>query len=141
MGLDTSHGAFNGSYMAFDLLRDAICAACGDGSYPPHSQDFMIQYFTEHAEDPDPEFWYWEGDDYSKESHPGLYALLCHSDCDGEIDPDTCEKIADEMVPLVDKIEEYGQSHGRGPHLKKKAETFIAGCREAHMKREPLLFR
>jgi len=55
MGLDTSHGAFNGSYMAFDLLRDAICAACGDGSYPPHSQDFMIQYFTEHAEDPDPE--------------------------------------------------------------------------------------
>jgi hypothetical protein len=130
MGLDTTHDAFHGAYSAFNRFRQAVAAAMG-GSYPPHAQDGR-----------NPDLWYW-GTGYSAESHPGLYEFLAHSDCDGEISPEMCRRVADEMEILLPAIEEHGLGCG---HIERDggygavARRFIAGCRRAAEAGEPLGF-
>ena len=78
MGLDVSHDAFSGAYSSFNRFRQAIAKAMG-GSYPPHEKE------TDDDGKPlDRDMWYW-GSGFSRATHPGLYCLLSHSDCDGEI--------------------------------------------------------
>jgi len=131
MGLDCSHDAFHGAYSAFNRFRQIIAKVMG-GSFPPH-------------EDPELEAnaWYWEGDDYSKETHPGLYAFMMHSDCDGDMSPRICKCVADEMEVLLPEIEKHGMGGGHieaAGGYKAVAERFIAGCRAAHEANEPLEF-
>lgn len=79
-----SHGGYEGSCMGYDQVRHAICAAMG-GSWPVTMEGGM---------------WYW-GDGYSKESHPGLYAILSTSDEDAKREPGTCKSIAEELWELL----------------------------------------
>lgn len=68
-----------------------------------------------------------------------LYVLLHHSDCDGEIAPEDCAKIADrleELLPFLPK----GDSEGHIGDYRDKTETFIQGCRAAAKANEPLIF-
>ncbi len=130
MGLDCTHGAFSGAYSAFNRLRQEVCRAMG-GSFPPHedaSRDFAL--------------WYW-GPGYSEETHPGLYEFLFHSDCDGEIAPQECQLVADDLEALLPRIsEDDGGGHiRRGGGYRAVAMTFVNGCRVAAMNDEPLLFR
>lgn len=129
MGLDVSHDAFHGAYSAFNRFRQVVCEATG-GEWP----DTMA--LDGHG--------YWTfGNDYTNDSHPGLYAFFCHSDCDGEIVPELCAKIADEMEALLPALDAQGLGGG---HIERVggygavARRFIAGCREAHAANEALEF-
>lgn len=133
MGLDVSHDAFKGSYSAFNRLRKFVCNAMGgDCSFPPHSNDRL-----------DDDRFYID-DKYSSSTHPGLLEFLAHSDCDGEISPDMCVHVADELeslLPRMDEIDESGEGHialngGYAATIRK----FIAGCRAAAEEGVPLEF-
>lgn len=152
MGLDCSHDAFHGAYSAFNRLRQFVCAATGpDGSYPPHyvygpGGSVQEGHNGTLLRKPglDEDMWY-IGDDFDRETHAGLWEFLTHSDCDGEIAPDMCAKVADDLEALLPAMEALGWAeHGghieRGGGYVATVKRFIAGCRDAAAKGEPLLF-
>ena len=118
MGLDCSHGAFNGPYSRFNRFRQYVARAV-DASYPPHNDKNLDDTYIYFA------------DDFNKAEHPGLIAFLEHSDCDGEMSPKVCKQVADELEALLPKIVEEGKS---------MTQQFIKGCREAAESRETLTF-
>lgn len=154
MGLDTTHGAWCGAYSAFNRWRTKIAELAGiplplmDGHYgAPGGGDW-----EEHAKGK-------EIDGYSlypfnahfKATHPSLpirwdvlrpdplHVLLNHSDCDGEISPEDCAKIADrleELMPQLPNVEDGGHIG----NWKDKTKQFIEGCRAAAKAGEPLGF-
>lgn len=132
MGLDTTHGAFNGAYSAFNRFRQEVLKAM-DGSFPPHENKTL-----------DRELIYYDGNQYNPETHPGLFEFIMHSDCDGEISPEMCVKVADDLEALLPKIEELdSEAHGHIAHFGGFAAVtrrFIAGCRAAAAANEPLEF-
>ena len=125
MGLQCSHGAFSGSYRAFNRFRRSVCraiglnediwASCGEWSFPSG---------------------------YSPESHPGLWELLHHSDCDGVIPPALCEAIAVELtdfvliklVKMTDGVEILDGGHAE------ICLQFIRGCQAAAILNENMTF-
>lgn len=135
MGLRVSHGAFDASYSAFNRFRKFVLTSIG-GSYPPHEQEGL-----------DRDRWYWDTDKpFNSKSHQGLKEFLCHSDCDGEISPEMCKVVADELesiLPYIEVLEEKekasGQLLARGGYVQ-VTKDFIAGCRDAHRKNEFLEF-
>jgi len=140
MGLDCSHGAFNGAYSSFNRFRKFIVAATG-GSWPPHAPGFALSdnmYRVGATED---------DADYAREDWPGLYELLDHSDCDGEIAPEMCTKVADDLERLMPAFEDLEhRTEPAGGHLQHTGyvgaiRKFIAGCRLAAASDEPLEFR
>lgn len=129
MGLDVSHGDFSMAYSAFNRFRQAIAKAAG-AQFPPHDDPSLDRSMI-----------YWP-DDFT-ERQPGLAAFLTHSDCDGEIDPETCVKIADEMTALLPNLEQMGDGGGhiaRAGGLAEAARQFIAAARAAATAGEPLEF-
>jgi len=130
MGLDTSHDAFHGAYSAFNRFRQAVAAAMG-GSWPPHKDPKLKD--TE---------WYW-GRGFDEKTHPGLFVLMSHSDCDGVISPTDCELVANDLASLLPAIGEMGRGSG---HVESQGgygavtRQFIAGCRAAHAAGEDLEF-
>lgn len=135
MGLKVSHGAYEGPYSSFNRFRKFIIASIG-GSYPPHEKENL-----------DEDRWYWDTDrPFSSETHPGLKEFFCHSDCEGEIQPEMCKVVADELesiLPYIEAREAKDRSAGgllmRGGYVQITKE-FIEGCREAYKKNEPLEF-
>lgn len=117
MGLDCSHDAWHGPYSAFNRLRQAVCKAIG-GSFPPHADKSL-----------DDNYWY-SGEGYRAETHPGLYEFLSHSDCDGKITPKMCAKVANELEALLPKMTK----------MRADLRAFIDGCRKAAAANEPLTF-
>lgn len=121
MGLDTTHGAFHGSYGAFNRFRKVVARAMG-GSFPSHDDQTL-----------DPDHWYW-GLGYSAETHPGLNAFLASNDCEGAFPPELCAKIADEIEALLPQIDKFGLGGG---HIERDggygavARRYIKGCRDA----------
>ena len=149
MGLDCSHDAFHGAYGAFNRLRQFVCAAAG-GSFPPHwkkdaAGELVLKgTLPQYDENLDQQRFYIFDDDFKSEEWPGLWEFLRHSDCDGDISPETCVKVADDLERLMPKMLELGwESHG---HIKayggfiEVVRKFIAGCRSAAEANEPLLF-
>lgn len=130
MGLDCSHDAFHGAYSAFNRLRQTIAKAT-DGSFPPHEDKEL-----------DDNLWYW-GDSFSRKTHPGLFIFMQHSDCDGEISPDDCIKIANDLESLLPEMEKHGIGTGhvmvRGGYSS-VVKKFITGCRLAAKNNEVLTF-
>lgn len=141
MGLDVSFDAFHGAYSAFNRFRQAVAEAIG-GSFPPTKPEFIEKMKAQGYDTFPPTWWYW-GDGYSKETHPGLYAFFMNSDCDGEIDPATAGKLADEMELLLPALDAMGEGAG---HIMKRggygqvAREWIAGCRLAVGYNEPIEF-
>lgn len=127
MGLDCSHDAFHGAYSAFNLLRKEVANAVG-GSYPPHDNREL-----------DGDMWYIDGDTYTAESHPGLFAFLSHSDCDGEFTADECTQVANDLEPLIALLPTEGRGHFQGGYAS-VLRKFVDGCRLAASKNESLLF-
>ena len=130
MGLDTSHGAYHGAYSSFNRFRQAIARALG-GSYPPHDDASL-----------EDEKWYW-GNGHNAETHPGIHVLMNHSDCDGEIAPADCARIALELTAVLDRLDAMGGGAG---HIASRggygevALRFIIGCESAARAGEPLDF-
>ena len=147
MGLDTSHDAFHGAYSAFNRFRQMICFVIG-GSHPPHyeyNDDFSfkpeVAGLLPIRADLDENMVYF-GQDLEDDS--GLVELLLHSDYNGEISPEMCVKIADELEELLPKIESLPDTSGG--HIKARGgyvgvtRKFIDGCRAAAAAGEPLIF-
>lgn len=136
MGLDTTHDAFHGSYSAFDRFRSVVADATG-GSWPPHATEFGPA-----GESLDPDMWYW-GAGYNRHSHPGLAVFFNHPDDEGEISPDDCVKVANDLEALLPTIDAFGMGGG---HIERDggygaiARKFIAGCRKAAAANESLVF-
>ena len=149
MGLDCSHDAFHGAYSAFNRLRQFICAAI-EGTYPPHwiyshsgtpLQDDRGGLKTLALSDK----YFFLPDIYSRHEWPGLYEFLLHSDCDGEIDPETCLSVANDLERLMPQFEalrweSVGHIANRGGYVE-VVRKFIAGCRAAAAAGESLRFR
>lgn len=114
MGLDTSHGAWSGAYSRFNRFRVAIGKAAGV-KFPESFEDSFIEM----------------PQDYQK-TNPGLYEFFTHSDCDGEISPELCGKLANEMERILDRIAD--------PEWRERAQQWIAGCRCAAQRGEDLEF-
>ena len=152
MGLDVSHDAFHGAYSAFNRFRQFICAVMGEGnSFPPHfvfteegdlerDDDGRVKYVEGFSED----YFYIVLEDYPRESNPGLYAFLEHSDWDGDISPEMCIKVADELealLPAAEQLKWRADGHiGRDGGYVAVMKRFIAGCRKAAEANEPLRF-
>lgn len=52
--------------------------------------------------------WYF-GDGYSTKTHKGLTEFFGHSDCDGEISPEMCKIVADELEAILPYVEELAK--------------------------------
>lgn len=97
MGLDTSHGCWNGPYSSFDEFRNEVARAGGvphvNGTYiiPPDytGHDYLYGQLGRSG-DPKP-------DDI-------IWAFLGHSDCEGRIPCRICAELADrlEAIPVVE---------------------------------------
>ena len=126
MGLDVSHDAFSGAYSAFSRFRMAICLATG-GAIASKSPETRWTF----------------GPGFSPETHPGLFEFLCHSDCDGQISTELAAACADEMEALLPILDEMRDAFGhiaRDGGYGAVAKRWIAGCRLAAEKGEPLEF-
>lgn len=139
MGLDTTHNAFHGSYIAFNCFRKAVAAAAG-GSYPPHDPSLRDANGKPLRDD----MWYFDNDITSREKNPGLAIFLSHSDCDGFLTPSECQIIADEieaLLPIIDEQDIYTSDPkiSRG-WTSNTARKWINGCRLAARKQENLYF-
>lgn len=132
MGLDLSHNAFSGSYRSFNSLRSFVCEAAG-GSWPPHSDKKL-----------DPKLWYID-DAFSKDTHPGLWEFLSHSDSMGEISPLLCASLAkdlEELLPTMVKMDSIGLGHiARNGGYVATVNRLIIGCKAAAAMGEPLHFK
>lgn len=145
MGLDVSHDAWHGAYSAFNRFRQAVCWAAG-GIFPNHDLDSVT---VRNRLDElgiglaDNGRWY-VPDAVTREAHPGLYVFLEHSDCDGQISPENCVKVANDLEKLLDTIDGYpiGVSGHIARHgsYRGALEQFIKGCRAAAEANEPLCF-
>lgn len=134
MGLTVSHGAFDGAYSAFNRFRAFLLKSIG-GSFPPHENKELKDGY-----------WYF-GDGYDTETHIGLTEFFRHSDCEGEISPEMCQIIADELeqilpnIIILEKTEGKGSGHilSQGGYVQ-LAKYFIQGCRLAAKGNENLVF-
>ena len=164
MGLDTSHGAWHGAYSAFYRWRCAIAEAANvpldlmEGFYV-RGEDAMGGDPSQEALDwmkprsggplcgshlgPVIHSWFervhrWLPISWSIFGDDPLVVLLPHSDCDGEIAPEDCGRIADRLEGLLPQLE--GNGGGHLGDIQDKTRTFIEGCRAAHAAGEPLRF-
>ena len=156
MGLDCSHDAWHGAYGAFMTWREEIARLAEipplmlmDGFYAPldsgrhpslyHGPNTMNadtvsgQRYMDRLDSLLPISW-----ESLKESP--LHELLHHSDCDGEIAPESCKAIADELKKLVPKLPKTDH-WGHIGSWKEKTNKFINGLNRAAEANEPLEFR
>lgn len=131
MGLDVSHDAFHGAYSAFSRFREAFIESIGGRN------DRGNMFAGEKS------YW-WFPEGMNSDTHPGIYEFMCHSDCDGEIAPDVCEKLAEEMEALLPFVEKWPDN--LGGHIDTAGgflavtKKWIAGCRAAADEGVPLEF-
>lgn len=147
MGLDCSKDAFHGAYSAFNSFRQAVAHAVG-GSYPPHfkrdEKGALLRGENDRPvrDEALDENSFYTGDEYTPANSPGLWEFLTHSDCDGEISPELCKTVADELELLLDKMPEESFGHiARDGGYRAVLQRFIDGCRASHKDNEPLRFR
>lgn len=150
MGLDCSHGAWNGSYNAFRLWREKIAEVAGlpplelmEGFYEPLDGSRVFA--------PIPTLYHenrswkikridcllpikWE----CLKPDP-LHELLNHSDQDGEIAPEYCESIAESLEKLIPLLPDE-DCPGHRKNWKDTTQAFVNGLRLAASLNEPLIF-
>jgi hypothetical protein len=143
MGLYCTHGAFRGSYGSFNRLRQFILESIG-GLWTPNCVYGGSKYYGE--EELDPELWYTDPDVFDIKPKKGLIEFFNHSDCGGEIKPEMCKILADELEEILpfaekyaEKVEAKGQILFDGGYVA-VIKKFIDGCRLAYKNNEPLEF-
>ena len=134
MGLDCSHGAFNGSYGAFNRFRKAV-ATCLGGSYPPHEDKSLND-----------KFWYFPEDPVDDRTRQAMVLFFSHSDCDGSFAPGEALVVAKLIESVLDNLDEYESKNPSAGHIlrdggyRQVAEKFTKGCRLACRELEYLEF-
>lgn len=162
MGLDTTHGCWRGSYIAFMHWREKIALLAG---LPPlglmagfwlgvsreSSRLGLTLLVASDALDRlsgsssvsaglrlafDRPAISWD----ALAPRPLLW-LLRHSDCDGEIPADQCAAIADDLETLLPKLDQLEPAGGHIGIWGEKTRAFIAGLRLAASRGEPVEFQ
>ncbi|MCP4162608.1 MAG: hypothetical protein GY760_21280 [Deltaproteobacteria bacterium] len=148
MGLKCSHNAFTGTYSAFNRFRQIVAHSVG-GSSPPHyimNEDgsFFIKNdgLVKH-EGLDENQFYFDNEIINEEDNPGFFIFMRHSDSEGNIAPDDCIKVADDLekyvLPKADNYVAGGHLEGTGS-VHEVTLKFIEGCRLAAKNGEYLEF-
>lgn len=134
MGLDTSHGCWEGSYSAFTRWRNTLAQAAGYKICQPSPEEIANGVYGPYIGLPwgefRPENYQGEWNGFVPGDDPLLY-LLVHSDCDGVIHPEQAVHIArrlEQLLPLLDDTEARG--HIR-PSMRAKTQVFIDGLKAA----------
>jgi hypothetical protein len=151
MGLDTTHEAWHGAYSAFHTWRTEIAKQLGipldlmEGFYVKGEHDplSLLNYRYPKGNELDmshlrrietnfPLLW-----DAFKPNP--LHELLYHSDCDGLIEREKCNAIADELEKLLPELpdKDFGGHIGL---IRDKTKTFIDGLRLAYENQENIEF-
>lgn len=129
MGLDTTHGCWNGAYGAFFRWRKIIADAANIPYPDPiellQKSDAWEKYEGWLRTNPDSE----------------LGFLLAHSDCEGSIPAEMCFPLADALEELLVKIAPELDGGGHVGNVRRKTETFIRGLRLAGSLGEDVEFR
>jgi hypothetical protein len=150
MGLDTSHNCWHGAYSAFHRWRTKLAEIAGlpplelmEGFFFPErsGNPFWMQYQEDKKSGFVDEYSVWarlpiKWDLYEKDP---LTILLRHSDCDGEIEWQDCEPIADRLEELLPKLPK-GEAWGHIGNWKDKTSQFIEGLRKAFKAKENVDF-
>ena len=142
MGLDTTHGCWNGAYSAFNRFRAKLWLLAG---MPPlelmngmltrksiEEGNYMVRDLPQ---------WVQDGLPISFEclKEDAIMILICRNDCEGEIEWEDCKPLADrmeELVPLLPTEPDAGHIGG----WREKTQTFIDGLRLAYEKKENVEF-
>lgn len=152
IGLNCSHGAWDGAYSAFMRWRIKIAQVAGmpplelmEGFYTPlkggHKYD-LPTFYTGLAENP-------HRLEQMDESLPikwqslkrdKLHILLTHSDCEGSIPSRQCAGLADRLEQLIELLPDEEDS-GHIGNWRVKTQTFVNGLRAAAAAKESLKFR
>lgn len=153
MGLDCSHGAWNGAYSAFMRWRKMVAQVAG---LPP--LELMEGFFQNEAAGlgcatlyfGQPKGGIFDNSRIELEKNlpikweclkpSALHYLLSHSDCDGSIGPKRCAKIADALEPLVQLMPD-AEGGGHIGNWRAKTQKFVDGLRAASAAGEFLRFR
>lgn len=124
MGLDTTHDCWHGSYSGFMAWRKLLARAAG----LPKLKKMMGFGGTGKWED--------------LPAGDVLYELLNHSDADGEIAADLCERLADRLAELLVKVDLIATlERDDWNHMwRDKTQQFIDGLRLAASKGESIEF-
>lgn len=140
MGLNLSHGCWDGAYSAFNRWRTMIAQVAGmpplcvmDGFWYAGGQPFDLVKHIEPG-------WVREGLETDIFQHlpikweslkpDPLHELLYHSDCDGVLPSASCAAIADRLSELLPKLP-GGEAPGHIGNWRDKTSTFIEGLRLA----------
>ena len=105
MGLDFSHGDAHWAYSGFGRFRERLAATVGIPL-------LRMRGFCKYGDG--------EGIEWPVSDEP-LLILLHHSDCDGELTPDECRKIARRLRDVVEfwnDVMHPGQDYDRANALK-----------------------
>lgn len=116
MGLDTTHDAFHGSYGSFDKMRYWLASQINI--------------------DLDEYYGYGPGEKKIESIQHEIMPLLNHSDCDGQLSPDECKKIASGIKKILDEVP-YDDSPYSNYQMSLR---FMHGCLAASKKIETILF-
>lgn len=119
MGLNTSHNAWHGPYISFNQFRYWLASLIGINLKE------YIGYGINGTKD-------------LKTINNDLRILFDHSDCDGNISPKDCKKIADAITKILKKVNKDSDFITKMHY--DEAITFRDGCLLAHSKNEVLDF-
>lgn len=128
MGLDTTHGCWEGAYSAFGRWRSKLAEVAG---FPPLYE--MPGYKSYGAENHNVHSWEPYKDD-------PLTVLLTHSDCDGSIAAAQCGPLADRLEQLLPLLPSE-PDNGHIGIWKDKTQQFIDGLRLAASRGEDVEFK
>lgn len=127
MGLDCSHGAFNGAYSSFHRMRGFICETLGGDWFKSNGNTFYIP-------------------DEMYKQRKGIMLLLTHSDCDGEFTPEEALQVHCDLEWFLDTYAfvslEASTGHllRCGRFMRDSIKAFSDGCKLAYDLNEPLDF-
>jgi len=121
MGLDTTHDAWHGSYSSFGRFRERLAQEIGLNlnNYKGYNSNATL--------------------DESEIDHP-LMDLFNHSDCDGELTPDQCLKIAQGLNEVIKKLPIPEINDSWDGRFLESCIQFRDGCMLAYSRKEVLEF-
>ena len=128
MGLDISHGCWQGAYSKFERWRKVLAEAAGYPIGMRKDMEIIPTYLV------DEEYWTWphlEGI-WEKTPRDPLLVLLVHSDCDGHIAYKQLPSLAARLEELVTTTID--------PTYHNITWQFIEGLQWAIEKKEPITF-
>lgn len=115
MGLNTSHGAYNGPYSSFNEYRREVAKIVGINLYNMVGYGWLIEW---------------------GKVTDNVKILLAHSDCNGEISYEDCKLLSDRLKELLIKVPDKKEPFS----LYNFIDQFIKGCDIAYSEKENLRF-